>query len=188
MESLKVKATGIAPLIMHNNQCVDPRNYYAKLIKEISSKRAKTEADLDRLAELEFFAGLYLYNDAVVLPTRMLLAAFISGAKKIKAGPVAKAGCFFSNHATLEYEGSKVIEELWKDSTHVLTSVVKIGTASVLRTRPIFETWSVDIEMLYDPEIINKQTVMTAWDKAGQLCGFGDWRPQFGRFAVEMVK
>jgi hypothetical protein len=42
---LSLTIVGTAPLLMHNGQTADPLNKYAKMLKSVSGKRKKTEAD-----------------------------------------------------------------------------------------------------------------------------------------------
>jgi len=49
-KKLKFHIKGVSPLIMHNGELVDPENKWAKLIKEITPKKKKTEEDLVLLA------------------------------------------------------------------------------------------------------------------------------------------
>lgn len=184
MQSLTVKLTGVAPLILHNNQGVDPLNYYSIEIKKVSSKRAKTPADLERLSEIEFHAGLYLQDNKIVIPTKMQSATFVAGAKKDKHGPIAKAGVYFDTHALLDYDGESNPDELFKDKDHVSREPVKVSQSTIIRTRPIFNRWSVDISMQYEPSVIDESDILMAWEKAGQIVGMGDWRPQHGRFTI----
>lgn len=186
METMSVRLTGIAPLIVHNNQAVDPLNYYAKEMKKISGKRNKTEADHEQLSNLEFFAGLYLVNDIPVVPAKALAATFIKGAMKDKNGPLAKAGVFFSEHAVINHNGPQTPEELWKaQEPYVFRCPVKVGQSTIIRTRPMFEEWYLDVTFEYDNEVIDKAAILLAWEKAGRVVGLCDWRPQHGRFYVQ---
>ena len=185
METMSVRLTGIAPLILHNNQTADSLAYYAQEIAKISGKRKKTLADQAQLSKLEFYAGLYLLNDVPVLPAKMLAACFIKGAMKDKNGPLAKSGVFFSEHAVLKHDGPKTPDELWETGEpYVFRCPVRMGTSTVIRTRPYFPAWEVDVTFEYDEEVINPDTVLLAWNKAGRVVGMGDWRPQYGRFTV----
>lgn len=47
-------------MLMHNGQLADPSNEWARAIKEISGKRAKTAADYEEMARLEWLGSLYL--------------------------------------------------------------------------------------------------------------------------------
>lgn len=187
MNQMKVKLTGIAPLLCHNNQTADPLNFFAKELKKISSKRNKTESDLEQISKLEFLSGLYLYEDIPVLPAKMFSACFIKGAKKGKNGPIASAGTCFYEHSSIEYPGSKEPEKMYESNEFVFRCPVKIGKATIIRTRPIFKEWSTIVVFDYEKSIIDKNIIMLAWEKAGQVVGMGDWRPQYGRFRVEEI-
>ena len=185
MKDLTIKLTGIAPLILHNNQTVDPQNYYAIEAAKVRNKKPKTDADLARLAEIDFMSALYLQDDKVILPTKVLGAAFIAGAKKDRQGPGAKAGAFFTDHAMLEYGEDLAPEELFTCGRYTSREIVKVQQSSVVRVRPIFHKWGATVKMIFDPEVIDESTIQRAWERAGHVCGVGDWRPQHGRFAVE---
>uniref|UniRef100_UPI003B987325 hypothetical protein n=1 Tax=Klebsiella pneumoniae TaxID=573 RepID=UPI003B987325 len=67
----------------------------------------------------------------------------------------------------------------------------KVGTSKHIRVRPMFEKWAVITTlMVVDPKEygITQEVLQKILNKAGSLCGLGDWRPssrtpgQFGRF------
>jgi hypothetical protein len=64
---------------------------------------------------------------------------------------------------------------------------VKIGTSRVMRTRPIFQEWAADIEVKFNPVLLNASEIEEFLAAAGELEGIGDWRPRFGRFAVARI-
>lgn len=181
------KLTSSAPLIMHNGQLADPLNKWAKLMKAITSKRNKTDADHEELARLEFLGGLYLDENGPVIPAQNIERALVDAAKKRREGPVAKSGMFCDIHARLEYDGPRLADELWGDERFRFASLVKVGTARVLRTRPIFPNWSTVIIVTYDTEQVNLSTI-NEWVKVGgQLIGLLEWRPKYGRYEVQGV-
>ncbi len=114
----------------------------------------------------------------------MIEATILAGAKKSKDGRLASAGTMVTKNAELIYDGPKTPQELLKDPRFRLVSPVKIGQNKVMRTRPIFPEWSAELEILYLDDVINRQSLMTAVRNAGTYCGFGDWRPRYGRFAL----
>ena len=59
-KSISLMIVGTSPLVMHNGQTADPLNKYAKMLREISAKRRKTEADFIEMARIEFVAALYM--------------------------------------------------------------------------------------------------------------------------------
>lgn len=181
---LKVEVIGIVPLIMHNGQTADPLNKYAKAMKEVSGKRKKTEADYEQLAKIEFMAGLYLDERGPVIPWPMIEATVLGGARKSKLGKLAQAGLIVDKNATLQYDGPRTADELWKNESYRLAAPVRIGQQKVIRTRPIFHKWSAELEISYLPDVINERDLLTAVRDAGAYAGFGDWRPRYGRYAL----
>ena len=63
MKTLRFKVVGTQPLMLNNNQTVNPFNHYAKKLKEYTSKRKKTEEDMLALYGLQFESSLYLASD-----------------------------------------------------------------------------------------------------------------------------
>lgn len=191
--TVQMQITGASPLLCHNGQTADPRNTYAKAMKAVSSKRKKTDADLDELARLEWLAGLYRSGDNLVIPDYVLESAFIAGAKKSKRGTQAKCGLFFTEHAVLDFPGSpgaindQALAEMFETGTFVHTAGVRVGMAKVMRTRPIFREWSCVAVAQYDPDVLNLRDIEEIADDAGRLVGIGDWRPKHGRFSVTVV-
>jgi hypothetical protein len=181
------KLTSSAPLIQHNGQTADPLNKYTKLLKQISSKRAKTDADHEEMARIEFYASLYMSEDGPIIPNFMIDALIVNGAKKSKEGQVAKSGCFCLEHAKLDYKGPRKTEELWKDESFHFSRIVRIGQSRVSRMRPIFNEWSAIINLHVEDTMVNTSRVDEWLNAAGTQVGLGDWRPQYGRFtAVRM--
>lgn len=73
----------------------------------------------------------------------------------------------------------------------LLVKRAKVGTSKHIRVRPMFEKWAVITTlMVVDPKEygITQEVLQKILNKAGSLCGLGDWRPssrtpgQFGRF------
>lgn len=186
-QTLSFKLTSSAPLIMHNGQTADPTNKWSKLLKQISSKRAKTDADYEEMARIEFMAGLYMSADGPILPNNMIDAAILNGAKKSKEGGKAKSACFCMEHARLEYDGPRTVEELWQDERFRFSSIVRVSMARVSRMRPIFQEWSTVIKVSADDALANPATILEWLTAAGTQVGLGDWRPQYGRFTVAKV-
>ena len=73
----------------------------------------------------------------------------------------------------------------------LLVKRAKVGTSKHIRVRPMFGKWAVITTlMVVDPKEygITQEVLQKILNKAGSLCGLGDWRPssrtpgQFGRF------
>lgn len=185
MESIKTRIRGTRPLIQHNGQLADPLNEYAKALKVISGKRGKTESDFQEMARIEYLGGLYLNDkDEVILPSEMIEACIIAGAKKTKCGLKAKSGVIVPMHSLLVYDGPPKSEELLQDEKFVLRKSVKVQQNRIMRTRPIFPVWAADIVIHFDELIADREAVLGWLKAAGNQCGLGDWRPKFGLFEV----
>lgn len=188
MKELKTTWTGIRPIILHNGQLADPLNKYSRQLKEVTSKRKKTDADHEEMARIEFEGGLYWDTDkGVYLPADCLEATICAGAKKSRIGKDVQAAVFVQDDIVpLIYDGPKTINGLWKEPQRfVMRKAVKVTTSKVMRTRPMFPTgWSVSFTLEYDENIINEAALQRAMIDAGALVGICDWRPKFGRFIV----
>lgn len=184
-KTAKFKLTSDCPMLMHNGQTADPLNEFAKAMKQISSKRKKTDADHEEMARIEFLAGLYVGPDGPIIPAANVDSMMIAAAKKHKEGPLAKSGAFCVKDARLEYDGPRAPDELWKDERFRHRALVRVTTSRVARTRPVFNEWSAVVEVNYEDSVVNFGRVEEWFWTAGTQIGLGDWRPQHGRFSVE---
>lgn len=204
MEQLRVKLAGDSPLMTHNIRLANPLGPYAKALKLLTGKRNKTDADLQEIARLEWEGGLYLEGGVVVMPSRCLNACFFEGAKKKKNGPKWRTGAIIDGESfPLCYKGPKIKVETNGDipnpaldkyySHYVSQEMVKVGTSSILRTRPVFMDWSLEATILYDENILDPRTLMQIFEDGGYLIGLCERRPgskgggTLGRFKVEKV-
>lgn len=191
LEQLSFQIVGVAPLLMHNGRLADPLDDIVRQIKEVSSKRHKTDADHEEMARLEWLGSLYLHDGEPCIPADVLEAALIGrggAARKQKMGKQAAAGLMIFDNAPLEYEGSHNPHEMWKLSEFRFRCRVKIGQSSVMRTRPIFRDWAANISIQYNPDIINADDVKLWMEIAGAEVGLMDWRPKYGRFESEVIE
>lgn len=181
------KLTSTAPLLMHNGQIANPLNKWAKKMKQVTSKRVKTDADHEELARLEFLASLYMVKDGPVIPAEMVDATLINGAKKSKEGQTAKSAIFCAEHALLEYDGPRTADELWEIEDFRHSAIVRVGTSRIVRTRPVFNSWSTTVKINIENTVANPSRIDEWFQIAGTLVGFGDWRPRHGRFDAKRI-
>lgn len=188
-QTVKYKLTSEqgCPILFHNGQSADPLNRFSKAMKQISGKRNKTDADYEQMAKIEFAGGLYMAADGPAIPVDVIDAMLITAAKKSKEGPTAKSGVFCARHASLTYDGPRTADELWADEKFRFVKRVKVGQASVMRTRPKFDVWEAIIELSYEPSIVNPSRIDDWLTVAGSQVGLCDWRPRFGRFVAERL-
>lgn len=183
-QTLSFHLTSDCRMLMHAATTCDPLHPITKAMKQVSGKRAKTDADYEEMARLEYLAALYMNADGPVIPAENIDAVLIAGAKKSKEGVTAKSGMFCPAPAPLLYDGPRTVDGLWADRDFRLVARVRVGTASVMRTRPMFETWQADVLVNFEPTLVNPARIDEWFRAAGQQVGLGDWRPQNGRFSV----
>lgn len=181
---LQFRLTGDAPLIVHNGQLADPLNRYSKMLKAISGRRKKTDSDLEEMAKIEFLGGLYMGKDGPILPADVIDACVIDGAKKTREGVLAKSGFFTVGNVPIEYDGPRDALELWNAGNNRFSRPVVIGRVRVIRTRPIFPEWALNVTAQYEESVVNAARVVEWFNTAGALCGLCEWRPKYGRFQV----
>jgi len=190
--TVRFHITGIAPLIMHNGRLADPLDEATKALASVTGKRKKTDADIEEIARLEFMGSLYLNDKGEpIIPARWVygcLAGKGGAARKNKAGTEAKAGLFVVGNFPLSYDGPRDAKGLWKDARFRSRVNAKVGQATIMRTRPIFEEWAAEVEVGYNPEIVNRADLIEWMTLAGEQIGMGDWRPQYGRFTAETLE
>lgn len=188
MKKLHFTIIGDAPLLMHNGRLADRDDPYTRKMKEITSKRNKSDADYEELARLGFLGALYLSDDKKpCIPGLIFEAALISrggAARKEKMGKEAAAALWVVDDSPLVYDGPTDPDELWADKRFVLQNLVKVGQSKVMRTRPIFKIWRAEIAVEFNENLIDEESVRRWIEVAGEQVGLMDWRPRFGRFSV----
>lgn len=189
-QEAKYSLKGSAPMIHHNGALADPLNPIAKVIKQITGKRKKTDADQLEIAHLEFVGGLYLNGNGPMCPAVGIEATIINAAKKTKEGTLAKAGMYVPESADVEYDGPRDPEKMWLfeqdgDFPFRYRCPVRVGMAKVMRMRPIFKEWALHIKVMFEDTIVNKSRVDEWIETAGTQVGMFEWRPRHGRFSVE---
>lgn len=191
MKTLKMRWTGIRPLVMHNGLLADPMNEYAKKMKEITSKKKKSDADHLALSKLEWEGGL-TWSDELgpCIPADNIERCIQLGAQKKRVGKDVQAAVFCSEpEFKLGYDGPRTKEKLWESGKYLLRKIVAVQRNRVVRSRPIFPTgWTIDPILEYDDDILNEAELHQACIDAGMWIGLGDWKPKFGRFIVEITK
>jgi hypothetical protein len=183
LKKLKYSWTGTCSLMVHNGNLANPFNPFAKKMKEIAKKRKKTDDDLMKLAELEFLGSLYMGEKGPVIPGHCIDAVMLKAAKRSKEGPMVKAGLWCEENPPLKYKGPKDPEALYKDGRFTDQRMVRVQQNKVLRTRPRFDEWGLDVTITYDTEVIPDEATVDQWmATAGSYVGLCEWAPRLGRF------
>lgn len=183
---VRISIVGAAPLLCHNIRLSDPLDPIAQEMKSFSKKRVKTEDDLFQLARLEFLGGLYVADGiGPYLPGANVEKSIVEGARVTKQGKQVERGLFVTdNEVPLIYHGPRSPEALWADENFRSRMSVKVGQARVMRTRPIFHEWALDVDAQVDPGLLAVDTLQSIVTDAGAMVGLGDYRPRYGRFTA----
>lgn len=187
LQTVKYRLDGVSPLLMHNGALGDPLNFWAKKIKEITGKQKKTDADHEEIGRLEWRGGLYLHGGAPCVPDVAQKATLFNAAKTLKLGKKIKAGLFIYDHSMLAYKGPTDLDVLWADERFRDRRPMRVGGSMVMRTRPKFETWSIDVAIGYDDEVLNGSQVEQIVHIGGRLIGLLEGRPAYGRYVAQQL-
>lgn len=173
-------------MLMHNGQLADPLNEYAKALKEVTSKRKKSDADHEESARREFQGGLYFDEKAgPYIPDLVLVSMLVEGAKKRKLGKAFTATVSVVDEVNpLLYQGPRTRESLWNDRSFVDRRGAVVGTSRIMRTRPKFTDWSLRFQVSLLKSELNAADIEAALTDAGLYVGLGDHRPAFGKFML----
>lgn len=191
MKTLSFHLVGQTPLIMHSDTMVDPFHDLTREKKKLTAKKGnKTEDDLRRIDEIEFAAGLYLHPElGPIIPAANIDRMMVDAAKRTKAGNKAKMGLQASeDQFPLQYDGPRTGDGLLKESRFHFRKSIKQGMSRVMRVRPWFHNWALDVSIDYDEKIFDQSDVTDIMHTAGRYIGLCDWRPRFGRFVAEVRK
>ena len=186
MEQINIRIVGTSPLMMHSDRLANPLAPETQAHKELTSKRKKTEDDHLAIARSEFVAGCYwTERDGFYIPGQNLDATFLAGAKLQKLGTHWKRGALvLENRVKLLHDGPATPAELWKAPEHVDCRGVKVGTAKIMRYRPVFLTWAAEMTISVNADVLNLSEARKAIEDGGALIGTCEYRPRFGRFEV----
>ena len=187
MKKLHVALAGTGTLMMHSPKTVNPLHPLALELKKYTSKRKKTEDDLQKISELEWEAGLY-YDEAngLHIPVECLQKTLVNGAKLFKAGKdIERYVQFTGAVAPLDIGVPFDLEKMRHDMKYYDVRAVAVMRARVIRTRPRFDVWRCAFDIIYDNEHIDVETIARAFENAGQYVGLCEGRSLgYGRFAT----
>lgn len=186
MEILAVRILGTSPLMMHSDKLANPLHPATKAHKELTAKRKKTDEDHLAIARSEFLAGAYHHEGlGFFVPSANFDATFLAGAKLQKLGTHWKRGAVvMTDKARLLFDGPSTPEALWEDTRFVDCRGVKVGTAKVMRYRPVFLVWATELDVAINTDVLDLQEAKKAIEDSGKLIGVCEYRPRFGRFEV----
>lgn len=194
---VRLTAEGQTALVVHNERLADPLDTCTQAVAAISKKRNKTLADHEEVARREFLGGLYTSpsvelddkgaltgnGQLPVIPAWNVLRCLQDGATRQKRGKDILRGVQpLTQDAALIYDGPTNPLELWKAGTFTLRKTVGVQRARTVRTRPMFTSWTVVLDVEVDALVIDVHTLKVAWADAGRYSGLAEMRPVYGRF------
>lgn len=189
-----VQLRGTSPILMHNPQMIDPECPINREIGLITAKRKKTDEDRAKLEKLEWYGGIYTstngHGTIVTQPTAKVRKCLINAARISKQGKMVERALSFGElDVPLIYDGPKDIDELFKESRFHSRLPVGIGGKRVMRVRPKFLPWSLDVSGLFVEDAgLNFDEFEKIVELAGIVEGIGDNRVNgYGRFTGKVV-
>lgn len=174
MITINVKISGITPLIV--NRFHEQAQEEASSGTHSRSERPGPEED----AKMR----LYQNGNGPFLPAENIRQSIIGASSRHKIGRRAAtmdiaAGLYvFPFELTLQGE--------WHVDSRAV--VIKATGGRIVRHRPMFDEWSIDLKLQIDNSLVSEQLVKKIVEDAGALVGIGDFRPArkgpYGRFSV----
>ena len=193
---LEIEIRGIRPIIHHSGLGIDPKhpaNVEKSAIARITASN-RTEADEERLAELECQLALWLdQDDKPTIPAAAIRSCIETAARRLRQGPQVREGLVVDRVQEFTYDQERygVTLEQLVNTTQFRTGVV-VQRQRILRTRAMFEPpWGCRFTLDCDDQLVDQQQLEAWLDIAGRRIGLGDWRPEksgdYGRFEVVSV-
>lgn len=198
-ETFDIHIKGVVPLILHNGRLSDPLDPLTIALADAvkASKKTKTDAAIANTCKAEFMGGLYIGDDGgPCIPGEVLEAAIRSAAKASKEGKSVQSGLFCDGNFPLIYDGPRSPKDLWESKGEgagdgimdgrrfVDRRRVRVGQAAVMRTRPIFHKWELIFTVSFDPETLNRKSIIGFVELLGRKVGLCENRPRYGRFEI----
>ena len=181
---IKIRLEGISPLLMH--RFTDEDQMSATNGSRVSSA-AKDRGTPKEQAE----KSLYLTPEGeLCLNQPMIMASIINGGKFFKNGKSKITTLKNSIIPAVFFLGEPYYPLITENGWEVDARPVRIPSTGgrIIRYRPIFQDWAVDLDAELDEEEINPKLMREIVDAAGKKIGIGDFRPEckgpFGRYVV----
>jgi hypothetical protein len=196
MGHLTVRLVGTTPLLQSNVRMANPLDPMVKAKSEITRKAKKTDADHERIAEIEWEGGLYIDDEVgPYMPAEWIWRSLIAGARLSRLGKSIERGVLIDPQnriVPIQYDGPRDLEGLRADHDFRHLSMVNANPSSAkvsrtLRCRPKFDDWTVETTFLFNDAQANPADVQAVAEAAGAMIGVGDGRSiGFGRYVAEV--
>jgi len=179
-EIMTFRVIGISPLLQNN-----PANFIgATETATLGMKKTYVDSEEAELRVYKEDDGCYYH------PTQAFIKSMIRAVTGLKFGKKAAPGCLRSSVFICEPH-SYILDGKGKPTTKysIDRQPVVVGKARILRCRPCWADWQMDVVLDVDAALIARELIAEALALAGRTCGIGDYRPEkgggFGRFRVQ---
>lgn len=156
----------------------------------LGQKKRKSLDDEARLREMEWQLRLYLDPEiGPFIPGKNVKEMLRSAATKWRRGEDIKRSLIVVPfRIPLKYKGPRDQEGLWAAGFRYSAMVANSGfnAGRVVRCRPMFDKWSLETELAFDPEDIDADFLRLTVERSQKL-GLGDYRPEFGSFTATLT-
>ena len=187
MKKLHITLKGTNTLLMHSPKTVNPLHPLAIELKFYTDKKKRTDEDQQIISDLQWEAGLYYDEDnGLHIPVECLMKTLVNGARLFKAGKDIERYVYIVGVAAPLNIGVHFdFDKMKKDMKYRDVRSVVVGRQRVNRTRPRFDVWSCEFDMLFNEEYIEIGTIARAFANAGEYIGLCDGRSLgYGRFST----
>ncbi len=191
-----VEIEGETPLLIHNGRTANPLDEYAKKMKVLTSKRKKTDEDIEKILDIQWHASLY-WNDKIGLymPVENFFACLHKACKKHKLGNQV-SGFIFGE--TLGFpiivEGHKDLKKLEDTPAYRFIKAVTIQRSKTMSCRARFEKWGINFNFEVDQSLLTEDDVTMILNTMSNRIGLGVWTPSHpkpgnhGKFILKDVR
>ena len=176
MIKVKYKIEGVAPILFHNVNSMD-------LVKP----KKFTHAEWEESQEV-FESRLYIENDKLTLPPRMIVGMLKNAAQKSGIKQDGKRSTYAGIIRAVVFCLDSCVLDQGLDEVVKHKEYVAIQKSKVLRVFPMLKKWSGVVEFTIDETQISLEVIDELMLYGGSFIGFGDYRPQYGRFTATRIK
>ena len=184
MELIRLRITGISPLLMNNPESMGGGPSKGLGTKKIPTPEEESAAKVYRNGDGQlYFPADGLRNGIIkkACPGRRIGKRYASA---------IVPGALFLTQEKLLLIHPKTHKPITKYEIDIRRCVVQ--GQGVRRARPKIMKWGGIVTYEFDPDFLPGDTVVELQSIAGKLAGLGDYRPQcggpFGRYTVELIE
>ena len=175
--------------MLNNARTVNPFDEYSKMLKPLTSKRTKTDDDLEEISRIKFLASWYYEDGKYIIPAPNIEQSIIEAARERKLGKKFEKSFRIYDDADLNFEDKKLApEDLYDLGKYVDIRAVGIKNVKITTTRAIVPKWDTVVTCWYDESQLNDEEVIEVINVAGLRYGIGTYRRRYGKFDVKQLK